>query len=171
MKSVDDVARILSGAGAPYALIGGHAVNVLLEPRFTADIDITIDADPAGLQRVQVALLAVGFRLARAHGGAAPSGPDFIQYVDDEGTILELQTAKTALQRSAIARANTHAGVPVATPEDLIVFKAVANRPKDQIDLLGLVRLPDLDWAYVDAQAHAWGVTSVIARVRALVEG
>jgi hypothetical protein len=32
MKSVDDVARILNGAGAEYALIGGHAVNVQLEP-------------------------------------------------------------------------------------------------------------------------------------------
>ena len=47
MKSVDDVARILSGAGAAYALIGGHAVNAVLEPRFTADIDVTIAAEPA----------------------------------------------------------------------------------------------------------------------------
>lgn len=168
MKLVDEVARILSGANADYALIGGHAVNVVLEPRFTADIDITIAADPAALARVRSALLAAGFRVEREHGAAQPSGPDFVRFVDDEGTILELQTAKTALQRAVIARANDHGGVRVATAEDLVVFKAIANRPKDQIDLLGLVRLPNIDWVYVDAQARDWGVEPVIARARAL---
>lgn len=168
MKSVEDVAGILSGASAAYTLIGGHAVNVVLEPRFTADIDVTIAAEPAALARARAALLAAGFRVEREHGAAQPSGPDFVRFVDDEGTILELQTAKTALQRSAIARAHDHGGVRVATPEDLIVFKAIANRPKDQIDLLGLARLPGLDWSYVDVQARDWGVEAVIARVRAL---
>jgi hypothetical protein len=82
--------------------------------------------------------------------------------------VLELQTAKTALQRSAVARAQNHAGVRVATPEDLIVFKAIANRPKDQVDLLGLVRLANIDWDYVDAEARNWGVHGVIASVRTL---
>lgn len=168
MKSVDDVAEILAGASAEYALIGGHAVNVVLEPRFTADIDITIAADLAALARVRVALLAAGFRMEREHGAAQPSGPDFVRFVDDEGTILELQTAKTGLQRAVIARANDHGGVRVATAEDLVVFKAIANRPKDQIDLLGLVRLPNIDWGYVEAQARDWGVEAVIARARAL---
>jgi hypothetical protein len=168
MKSVDEVARILSGAGAAYALIGGHAVNAVLEPRFTADIDVTISAEPAAMLRVGGALVSAGFHLEREHGATQPSGPDFVRFVDDDGTVLELQTAKTALQRSAIARANDHDGVRVATPEDLIVFKAIANRPKDQIDLLGLVRLPGLDWTYVDDCARDWGVESVIARVRAL---
>lgn len=168
MKSVDDVARLLSGANAAYALIGGHAVNVVLEPRFTADIDVTIAADPIALVRVRDALVAAGFRVEREHGAAQPSGPDFVRFVDDEGTILELQTAKTTLQRSVIARANDHGGVRVATVEDLIIFKAIANRPKDQIDLLGLVRHPNVDWSYVDAQARDWGVEAVIARVRAL---
>jgi len=168
MKSVDDVARILSGAGAAYALIGGHAVNAVLEPRFTADIDVTIAAEPAALQRVRSALLAAGFRVEREHGATQPSGPDFVRFVDDDGTVLELQTAKTGLQRSAIARAKNHGGVCVATPEDLIVFKAIANRPKDQIDLLGLVRVAGIDWAYVDVQARDWGVDAIIARIRAL---
>jgi hypothetical protein len=36
------------------------------------------------------------------------------------------------------------------TPEDLIVMKLIAHRPKDRIDLLGLVALPGLDWSYVE---------------------
>ena len=58
MKSVDDVALILAGANAPYAVIGGHAVNTVLEPRFTADIDVTITADPAAVARARSALQA-----------------------------------------------------------------------------------------------------------------
>jgi hypothetical protein len=36
------IASVLDGAGLAYALIGGHAVNVWLEPRFTADVDVTV---------------------------------------------------------------------------------------------------------------------------------
>jgi len=168
MKSLDQVARILNAAHTPYALIGGHAVNLVLEPRFTADIDITIAADPAGLARVRAALLGAGFHTEREHGTKQVSGPDFVRFDDDDGTIVELQTAKTAFQRSAIARANDHAGIRVATAEDLIVFKAIANRPKDQIDLLGLARLPNIDWNYVEAHARDWGVELLLERVRAL---
>ena len=169
MKSIDEVARVLAEARASYALIGGHAVNLLLEPRFTADIDVTIAADPA-LAGVRSALLLAGYRVEREHGAAQPSGPDFVRYVDDDGTALELQTAKTALQRSVIARARNHGGVFVATPEDLIILKAIANRPKDQIDLLGLVRLPNLDWTYIDLHASDWGVESVLSRIRTLAD-
>ena len=168
MKSLTDIAMLLGRAGVEYALIGGHAVNLVLEPRFTADVDITINADLDALERLNAELLAAGFRVERTHGADQPSGPDFVRFVDDVGTNLELQTAKTAMQRTAVARAIDHGGVRVASPEDLIVFKAIANRPKDQIDLLGLARLPNVDWGYVDRQAKDWGVDDVIARVRAL---
>jgi predicted nucleotidyltransferase len=168
MKSLNDIAMLLRRAGVDYALIGGHAVNLVLEPRFTADVDITINADVDAWTRLNADLLAAGFRVERTHGADQPSGPDFVRFVDDVGTTIELQTAKTALQRTAIARAIDHDGIRVASPEDLIVFKAIANRPKDQIDLLGLTRLPNIDWSYVDHQARDWGVDDVIARVRAL---
>jgi hypothetical protein len=168
MKSLTDIAMLLGRAGVEYALIGGHAVNLVLEPRFTADVDITINADLDALERLNAELLAAGFRVERTHGADQPSGPDFVRFVDDVGTTLELQTAKTAMQRTAVARAIDHGGVFVASPEDLIVFKAIANRPKDQIDLLGLARLPNVDWGYVDRQGKDWGVDDVIARVRAL---
>lgn len=168
MKSLDEIARLLCDAGVPYALIGGHAVNVVVEPRFTADIDVTISADSSQLGLLHATLLAAGFSVEREHGAALPSGPDFIRFVDGDGTKLELQMAKTALQRSVIARARDHGGVRVATPEDLIVLKAIANRPKDQVDLLALSRLATIDWVYVDVHAREWGVEAVVAHARAL---
>lgn len=52
----------------------------------------------------------------RIAGSRATVRAGFVRFVDDDGTVLELQTAKTALQRSAISRAQIHAGVCVATP-------------------------------------------------------
>jgi hypothetical protein len=54
----------------------------------------------------------------------------------------------------------------VATPEDLIVLKLIADRPKDRQDLLGLVALPDLDWAYVARWAAEWDVAERLAALR-----
>jgi hypothetical protein len=166
MRSLDDVAALLQAAGVRYALIGGHAVNTVLEPRFTADIDVTVEIDQGGIATLQSFLEGHGFRVERLHGAALPSGPDFVRFVDDDGTVLEVQAAKTALQRSVIERAVVHQSAHVATPEDLILLKSIANRPKDQLDLLGLVALPGLDWGYIDTHAHAWGTTDVIARLR-----
>ena len=36
------LARVLRQVGLSHALIGGHAVNAWLEPRFTADIDLAV---------------------------------------------------------------------------------------------------------------------------------
>ena len=80
---------------------------------------------------------------------------------------LEVQTAKTDLQREVIRRAVVaEDGVRIASVEDLIVLKLIANRPKDQADLLALVALPDVDWPYVERWADAWSVGDVLSRLR-----
>ncbi len=54
----------------------------------------------------------------------------------------------------------------VATAEDLIVLKLIANRPKDQVDLLALAALPGIDWSYIERWADAWNVRDVLGRLR-----
>jgi hypothetical protein len=161
---------LLTRAQIPHALIGGHAVNAWVEPRYTADIDITIQTDAAAANaRLVSALGEGGFVRTLVHGEDLPSGPDFIRYKSQDGRVtLELQAAKTAFQRELIERARPlRSGLlRVATPEDLIVLKLIADRPKDQIDLLGLAALPDLDWAYVDRWAKVWGVHERATRLR-----
>ena len=149
---LSEVARIFDRAGIPYAVIGAHAVNAWLEPRFTADVDITAAIDPASLQRLKDLLAGEGYAVAGEHGTTLPSGPDFVRFASADGTVvLEVQAAKTELQRTLIGRA---IAVPqsacIGTIEDLIVLKLIANGPKDRADLDGLVRLPDVDWMYVE---------------------
>jgi prevent-host-death family protein len=55
-----DLLAAFDQAGARYLLIGGYAVSAHSKPRYTKDIDIWIDSDPANLERVGAALQAFG---------------------------------------------------------------------------------------------------------------
>jgi hypothetical protein len=87
----------------------------------------------------------------------------------DSTIVIEIQAAKTDFQSEVIHRATRERGGRVATPEDLIVMKLIADRPKDAVDLAGLVRLPSIDWAYVERWAAEWGVADRLERVRSSV--
>jgi hypothetical protein len=163
-----DLARLFDRAAVPYALIGGHAVNAWLEPRFTADVDVTVQAGAEGVARLRAILEEGGFAVQREYGADLPSGPDFVRFVSRDGLVrLEVQAAKTDLQRAVVARAlSAEEGVRVATPEDLIVLKLIADRPKDWIDLTGLARLGSVDWAYVERWAKEWEILDRLERLR-----
>jgi hypothetical protein len=162
------VACLLDQAAIPYAVIGAHAVNAWVEPRMTADIDVTAHADAEAMDRLERVLIAAGWSVARKHGAAQPSGPDFVRFVSGDAVMtLEVQTAKTDFQHEVIRRAVVaEDGVRVASAEDLIVLKLIADRPKDQADLLALVALPEVEWSYVERWADAWSVRDVLRRLR-----
>lgn len=165
---LDAIYRLFDAAGVPWALIGGHAVNAWVEPRATADVDVTCAADSAGLERLRAVFDGAGLKPERVHGATEPSGPDFLRYVsDDRRVVVEIQSAKTRLQRDTLRRAVRQGDARVATPEDLLVMKLIAFRTKDRADLIALVSLPGLDWTYVEDHAREWSVLERLARLRA----
>jgi hypothetical protein len=163
------LARTLNELGLSYAVIGAHAVNAWVEPRFTADIDVTIELNAESAEALAQALARAGLARTRAHGANARSGPDFVRFSATEPSLtLEFQAAKTEFQHELVRRAVLGAhGVRVATAEDLIVLKLIADRPKDQVDLLELAALPRLDWRHVEHWAGEWDLSD---RLRALRE-
>lgn len=165
---LQSIARILTAAKLPHALIGGHAVNAFLPPRFTADIDITVQHSQDALARMRIALEQAGYRMTTEDGVGFPSGPDFIRYCRSQSDPpIELQAAKTQFQKIVIDRAVvSKTGLSVATVEDLIVLKLIANRPKDRADLAGLLNVPDVDWEHVEHWAREWEVLKLLARLR-----
>lgn len=167
LDALDLVVGILEANGLQGVVIGGHAVNAWVEPRFTADIDFTVAADAPAIERVRRELLARGYRVQRELGGGLPSGPDFIRLVGgpEEPPIDLQQVAKTAFQVEVVRR-GCQRRPPIATPEDLIVLKLIAHRPKDLIDLRGLIGLSGIDWDYVEGWADAWQVGDRLARLR-----
>lgn len=84
-----------------------------------------------------------------------------------DGDVIEVQVAKTEYQREMLQRAvASETGARVATREDLIVLKLIADRAKDKLDLEGLMVLDGLDWEYVERWAREWDVVDRLDRIR-----
>src|SRR5262245_43586269 len=61
-RSVETVVGSLNRANVRYLVVGGLAVVAHGFVRFTADIDLVLDPDPAALRRAIVALVGLGYR-------------------------------------------------------------------------------------------------------------
>lgn len=164
LSLVAALSALLGDVADELVLIGGVAVNFWRQPRYTHDVDFNARADPALMALISERLGDAGYRVTRSQASDAPSGPDFLQFKNTESAaplIVEFQTAKTDFQELTIARGKRlSADQPfaVATPEDLIVLKLIANRPQDISDCIGLAGLPDLDWDYIDHWCGIWQV-------------
>jgi predicted nucleotidyltransferase len=145
-----DGVAALESARIPYLLIGGVGSATLGRPRWTHDIDFLIL--PQDGERALEALSAAGFVTERTNEHwiyKAMSGDIVIDlifrlvgdiYLDDE--------------MLARARRAPFLGVEatVASPEDQIVIKAIANDEQSArhwADALALIASCDLDWDYL----------------------
>lgn len=156
-----EVGAAADAAGLAAVLIGGAAVNAFEDPRFTKDIDLTVEADAEAVARFIALLERNGFEVVRSQENGASSGPDFVQVMRPGTTdLIDIITAKTEFQELIINRAIRAPGqsLPVATPEDLIVLKLIANRPIDHADTFLLARDNAIDWPYVEHWAEVWQV-------------
>ena len=71
-RALPTVAHLLDQAGVPYAVIGAHAVNAWVEPRITADIDVTVQAAGVAMDRLERVLSTAGGPL---HESTTPRSP------------------------------------------------------------------------------------------------
>ncbi len=161
---------LVENARIAVARIGGAAVNIYVEPRYTKGIDLTVAADRNGIEALTALLHHAGFVTVRDQDDHESSGPDFVQLTrESTHDIVDLIAAKTPFQRSVIERAVRVDGqwLPVATPEDLLVLKLIANRSRDRIDAESLARTQPIDWAYVEEWAAVWGLEDRLGELRA----
>jgi predicted nucleotidyltransferase len=163
------LARCASRRG-DLALIGAAARNAWAPPRATTDLDLAVAATDPVLASIEAGLRPLGYERVRSHR-ADPADPqaDLIVYRASQGDLrqVDLLVAKTDFEREVLRRAVSVdiAGVvfPVATPEDLIVYKVIADRARDRDDIDAILRTQaragrELDWAYVERWARFWDV-------------
>lgn len=149
------IANALDAADIPYMIIGGQAVLVYGEPRFTQDIDITVGV---GFDKLPD-LIALAEQLSLK---ILPENP--IEFVSktmvlplankDTELRVDLIFSYTPYEREAINRANKIDidGVKVnfASIEDLIIHKLFAGRPRDIEDIRGIVlKNKKIDMPYI----------------------
>jgi hypothetical protein len=132
-------------------VIGGIAVIARGVRRMTTDIDATVRGDQADVASLVRALAKKRIvpRIDNAERFASESLVLLLRH-GPTGVEFDVSMAWTDFEHAAIAASSVAAfGVvkaPMARPEDLIVFKAIAGRPKDIEDAAALLVLyPKLD--------------------------
>ena len=137
-----ELLQCLSEFKVRYLLIGGHAVGVHSEPRYTKDLDIWIEASKANAKRLIAALNKFGAPTnSIAERDFAKPGTLFIFGIEPNRVDV-LNQIKGAQFKSAFSRRLTIElqGVLIncISLPDLIHLKKLANRPQDRADLVKL---------------------------------
>ena len=140
-----DLLAEFAAAGVEYLVVGGYAVGVHAEPRFTKDLDVWIGDAPDNLARVKAALASFG----------APS--DLLDRFDEA-------TPEDVLMGAPPLRIDILKGVPggefpaayarrvstdwsgvraeIIARDDLVAIKRASGRPQDLADVAALLRAP-----------------------------
>lgn len=154
--------EILSGIGKsldkhsiPYMIIGGQAVLLYGEPRLTRDIDVTLGVNIDHINE----LLAITSELS-----LKPIPKDIESFVKKTMVLPALEEATgirvdfifsfTPYETGAIKRAKKitimNNIVNFASPEDVIIHKIFAGRPRDLEDIrIILIKNPEIDIQYI----------------------
>lgn len=162
MPELDDalttLAAWLEREHVPYMVIGGFAVTVWGEPRFTRDLDVTVSV-PAEQLRPTIERLCSQFTCLVT---------DPQKFVTDTRVLpvtvqtvpVDIVFAALPYEEAAIARARRlslkNGSVQICSPEDLILHKIVSSRARDREDIEGVFRYrhAELDYVYMDPRVE-----------------
>lgn len=136
-------------------VIGGVAASLLGRPRTTKDVDAVVWVPEEDWRSFLEAAKAEGIR-PRIRNAISFARKSRVLLLRHFGSGIDLDVSLGAIQfeRDAIDRRRSHnlAGlkVPLPTPEDLAIMKAVAHRPRDLTDIEGLLEAhPKLNRKYM----------------------
>jgi predicted nucleotidyltransferase len=154
-RVVAAAAAALEQAELPYVLIGGVASSIHGRPRATDDIDLLVD--PRDADRALAALGAAGF-------DTEATDPHWIYKATKDGETVDVMfnikgDVHVDEEMLTRARPTDFAGqeVRVASPEDVIVIKALAHDEpsfRHWHDALAIIAAQELDWEYLVRRAR-----------------
>lgn len=129
-----------------YAIIGGIAVSIYGEPRFTADIDVNIILDKRDISKFISNAKKNGLYPTTSGAKGIAQRAGIIPMEFRKGKIvgkIDIIIAENPLEHSAIKRAKTQRINSVKTrlisPEDLIIHKISSQRARDIEDIRGVL--------------------------------
>lgn len=146
IKQLGEAVKLLMSLKVNYAILGGVAVNIYGEPRFTADVDINIL-----LEKEEISM----FIKKAAERGFKPACANINEFVKKTAVIpmklsirgvkgrCDFIIAENALEKAALNRKVTRKigalKANFVSPEDLIIQKIVSLRPHDREDVRGIL--------------------------------
>ncbi len=135
-----DLLRDLNGAGVRYLIVGGYAVMVYTEPRYTKDLDLWIEPTEPNAQKLFVALAQFGAPTKNIRPGDFTE-PDVFFQIGIEPVRIDIMTSVPGLdfvpawERKVIVDFGRESA-PVLSREDVLKSKVTAGRIRDRRDWL-----------------------------------
>jgi len=139
------LAKVLSERSDGWYVFGAQAVNVWAMPRTTGDVDVTASLPGTDHSGFVSAMRRAGFDLRVRDIDGFVRRTRVFPFVHRKSRIpLDIVLAGPGLEEEFLQRARKlNLGgvvVPVISPEDLIVTKILAGRPKDIEDVRAILR-------------------------------
>ncbi len=166
--AVRDLGEVLEALSIHWALFGAVAANrYRREVRLTGDVDLLLADHGEGLAVLERSLAKAGW--ATRH--ATPDG-SMLRLRHPRFGAADLVLAETEYQRVALERARAEADtaghlVRYLAPEDVILHKLIAGRPRDLDDIENILdAAPELDEGYLSGWVEAWEVVELWQRLR-----
>jgi len=138
-EAAAEVAGFLGSRGIPYAIIGGLALQRWGEPRLTRDVDVVVLVDAEALQAfVDDVLERFAPRIPDARAFALRHRVLLVR--TGEGVPVDISLGIPGYEEEALGRAQplelpSGAVIRILGPEDLVIHKCVAGRPRDVEDV------------------------------------
>ncbi len=147
---------LIDATGKRGMIIGGVAASLLGRPRLTADVDALFVLPPEALRSL--------IDTARRHQ-LFPRVEDPLEFAQDtrmllfrhepSGLNVDISLGSLPFEEEAVSKAATYAvgalSLRLVRPEDLIILKAVAHRPRDMADIAAVAsNHPDIDAGYIE---------------------
>jgi hypothetical protein len=144
-KALEDFTRLFNELSIPYVVMGGIAVRVYGIPRPTYDIDITIAIGRPRLPALYDAIRQIGYFIPESYEQGwvdQVAGMPLVKarlYLGERGVDIDLFLAESQYQQQLLVRRRQEAfgesSVWLVSPEDLVLLKLLAHRPRDLADI------------------------------------
>jgi hypothetical protein len=169
-QSLHEITAIFEAFSVRYAVMGGFAVRIHGIPRPTYDIDFTVALDRGRLQEFFDRAINAGYSVAEPYLQGwvdQVAGMPLVKlrmYLQDHGVDVDIFLAESEFQESVLARRQCEdfeeGKVWFVSPEDLILLKLIAGRPRDFVDVQDvLFTQSQLDELYLRHWAAALNIT------------
>lgn len=154
-QSIQNLQKHLDHSGVPSIVIGGVAVAMWGDPRVTRDVDLKVRLGREDANRL-LGLLTPDYTSLLPDPVRALQHQGMVFVQDATGTRIDLLLADTpydlaAIQRGRDVEVAQGLMIRMCSPEDLVIYKLIATRPRDYEDAQGIIRRQgrNLDDAYL----------------------
>jgi len=180
-KIICSISSALRERNIPYMLIGGQAVLLYGEPRLTRDIDITLGVDIDRLAEIISLAGDLGLKILPENVEKFTRETMVLPVADEEtGIRIDFIFSFSPYEKQAIEKAKTvrmlDQNISFAAPEDLIIHKIIAGRPRDMEDVNGIMqRMKNIDIVYIRKWLNDFSAAlndgEIIKRLESICDG